>query len=226
MKQHAKYILVAVFLIAAVVNSKARLSSGTNYTYPVDKLTEGQSLGNSDAYITLDQKTDLLDDRKSVRHGLKESTNQTYYLLGWDLGVASSAGKEYAPVATTFSPAFQESELRSGNLTIRKTIFVPFENGYLRSAHFVLDVPDRAESGLTIRSHLFFPGGVKVKQKDFKGHTYVTASFNDGTVAVVWGSGSLRSLDTRLVADGSLELVTEYTWLPSSNNHEYALSFA
>src|SRR5215831_16579860 len=69
--------------------------AGLTYTYPSERLKTGQSLGNKFCYVTLDGKTDLLSDRTSVRYGLRESTNQRYYLLGWDLKVTTAAGEPF-----------------------------------------------------------------------------------------------------------------------------------
>ena len=67
--------------------------SVASYNYPVNRLGTGQSYGNQDCYVTLDGKTDIEGEQGSVRFGLRESTNQKYYLLAWDLSVAKTDGQ-------------------------------------------------------------------------------------------------------------------------------------
>ena len=163
---------------------------GLAYTYPVDKLTTGQSLGNADCYATLDAKTDVASDRSSVRFGLKESTNQAYYLAGWEVSLESSGGSPFTPFNTTFTPASQETELKRGELRITKQFFLPFENNYLRSAHFLLEALGPAKGNLVIRSRTVFPEGVKIERGDFKGHSYAAVQFPDGAMAVLWAAAA------------------------------------
>jgi hypothetical protein len=213
------------------------------YTYPVERLRIGQSLGNSQCYATLDAKTDLLSDRRSVRFGLRESTNQKYYLLGWEVNLTHD-GASLAAVRTTFSPVSQQSELESANVRVRKRFFLPFENGYLRSAHFLLGAADPAAGQFIIRSRVSLPQGVKVQQADYKGHQFLAAEYPEGAMGVLWGSESLRSFEVRQVeteedrADAltpplrgptgrrHAELVAEFVWQPAHSDQEFALSFA
>lgn len=64
--------------------------SNLNYTYPVNKLKWGHCYGNTYTYASLDAKTDLLSERTSGRYGLRESTNQRYYLFGWEVGLETA----------------------------------------------------------------------------------------------------------------------------------------
>src|SRR2546426_12371931 len=75
--------LAAVLLAGGTSLAAPKKISGINYSYPVDSLREGQSYGNEYCYVTLDGKTDVAGERRAVRFGLRESTNQKYYLLGW-----------------------------------------------------------------------------------------------------------------------------------------------
>jgi hypothetical protein len=138
-KQWLFVTVMAGVLSGWAVSSPAKTIDGVTYVYPVERLKIGQSLGNSNCYVTLDNKTDVRSDRNSARYGLRESTNQKYYLLGWDVSLVSADGAPARAVTTTFTPAYQESELAGGPAKFRKRFFVPFENGYLRSAHFLLD---------------------------------------------------------------------------------------
>src|ERR1035438_918698 len=94
--------------------------SGLSYTYAVERLKDGHSFGNKFCYVTLDGKTDLTSDRSTARYGLRESTNQKYYLLGWDVGVAVAGGESLAPRTTTFTPGSQETRLELGSQAVRK----------------------------------------------------------------------------------------------------------
>ncbi len=139
MLKRSLLLVVAVVALQGLENIfAAKAVHGLTYTYSVNQLKAGQSLGNRSCYATLDSKTDLLSDSSSVRFGLKESTNQTYYLIGWNVSLTSAEGGAFSPVNTTFTPASQETELNLGETTIRKKFFLPFENNYLRSAHFLI----------------------------------------------------------------------------------------
>src|SRR2546427_328449 len=81
--------LAAVLLAGGTSLAAPKKISGINYSYPVDSLREGQSYGNEYCYVTLDGKTDVAGERRAVRFGLRESTNQKYYLLGWNVHVAT-----------------------------------------------------------------------------------------------------------------------------------------
>ncbi|OLE83179.1 MAG: hypothetical protein AUG07_08680 [Acidobacteria bacterium 13_1_20CM_2_60_10] len=246
MLKRSLLLVVAVVALQGLENIfAAKAVHGLTYTYSVNQLKAGQSLGNRSCYATLDSKTDLLSDSSSVRFGLKESTNQTYYLIGWNVSLTSAEGGAFSPVNTTFTPASQETELNLGETTIRKKFFLPFENNYLRSAHFLFDAAGPSVKGLAIRSRTLFPEGVKIEQADYKGHSYAAVEYPDGAVAVLWGSSNLRSLETRqALAEGmnfgdlgaagqaatshrrNVELLTEFAWAPERDGRQFALSFA
>lgn len=242
-----RWLFMAVFssvLSCCVTFSLAKTVDGVTYVYPVDHLKIGQSLGNSNCYVTLDNKTDIWTDRTSVRYGLRESTNQKYYLIGWDVNLVSAEDARLPPLTTTFTPAYQESELEAGTAKVRKRFFVPFENGYLRSAHFLLDAASPSVGGLTVQSRIVFPDGVKVDQVSYNHHQYLRAQYPDGAVAILWGSSSLRSLHTRELpqeaatatvdavptskppAGQPVEALVEYAWNPGASDQPFGLSFA
>src|SRR5436309_1444368 len=172
-----------------------------NYTFPVERLKLGHSYGNKYCYVTLDAKTDVVSDRGSVRFGLRESINQTYYLLGWEVSVTTAGDKPLLPVRTMFSPAFQETTLERGGLAIRKKFFLPFENNYLRSAHFLLDASAAAAEEVLIRSRVLLPEGVHVEQAEHTGHKYLSIRFPDRSRGVIWGSGGLQSFKVQEVVE-------------------------
>ncbi len=240
---------VRLFLVIASVSmvtapSAGQTIEGLTYGYPTGRLRVGQSLGNSHCYATLDGKTDLLSHCSSVRFGLLESTNQKYYLLGWEVSLTDPSGAALTPVATTFTPTYQESELKSVNVTVRKKFFLPFESGYLRSAHSLLGATPPAAGPLLIRSRVLFPEGVKIEQADYQGHEFLAADYPEGARAVLWGSETLRSFEVRRVETGEerveasapplhaparrrhVELLAEFVWEPAHGKEEYALSFA
>jgi hypothetical protein len=189
-----------VAVISGVLSGGVAVSKtveGVVCVYAVGRLKIGQSFGNSNCYATLDSKTDVLGDRSSVRYGLRESTNQKYYLLAWEVALASPDGVEFAPDNTTFTPAYQESELVVGRVKGRKQFFVPFETGYLRSAHFLLDTAPPSATDLSIQPRIVFPPGAKVEQAEYRGYQYVIAEYPDGAVGILWGSDSLRAVHTR-----------------------------
>src|SRR5581483_4283426 len=153
MRKHLLFVTIVLVLMTGVPpSSAAKTINGLTYTYPVENLKLGQSLGNANCYVTLDNKTDLWNDYSSVRYGLRESTNQKYYLLGWDVALSGPDGTNLNAIDTTFAPAYQESHIAGGPWKIRKRFFVPFENGYLRSAHFILSANNPPSGLVRIRS--------------------------------------------------------------------------
>jgi hypothetical protein len=198
------------------------------YTYPVNHLGNGQSYGNQNCYVTLDGKTDIEGDRGSVRYGLRESTNQKYYLLAWDLSVTGGDGKHLAPTSTSFSPVSQTTAIVDGPLLVDKKFFVPIEAGYLRSAHFLLISNGKTGDPLVIQTEIWFPEGVRVETADYKGHRFLTAKYPDGDEAIVWGSDTLRTFtaDEKGKENKAVKANVEFAWTPTPANREYAVSFA
>ncbi|MEW5976488.1 MAG: hypothetical protein AB1898_11865 [Acidobacteriota bacterium] len=223
----------------------ARQVSGLTYTYPVERLKEGHSFGNQYCYVTLDGKSDIPSDRSTARFGLRESFDQKYYLLGWDVQVAESLGGRLTPQTTTFTPAYQQTELRSGNLLVQKTFFLPFENNYRRSAHFLFNSSEPADVTLEVRSRWLLPAGTTVTSSDFRGRQYLVVRYAHRPRAVIWSSGDLTRFASRKVvaeeekfgdmgpAGGSrlvrvenVELSAEYAWSAGSQEQSFGLSFA
>ena len=243
-------ILVAVLSIESALMAQcgvllaATEVSGLSYTYPVANIKEGHSYGNAFCYVTLNGRTDIPSDRSIARHGLRESTDQKYYLLGWQVEVVANGGDPLQAVRTTFTPAYQESELGEGEETIHKRFFLPFENNYLRAAHFLLRAEDSHQQDLVIRSRVLLPSGAKIEESDENGFRYLTIRYPGGAMAALWGSGGLRSFDVGetdsvgkqfgdLGPAGGFEpnpekdvlLTTDFKWTPSSTGPEYGLSF-
>src|SRR5579875_265426 len=206
----------------------AQSADKLTFTYRPDELKMGQSLGNDDCYVTLDNKTDLLSDRSSVRFGLRESINQRYYLLGWNVRVSVADGKPLLPLKTIFTPVYQESILEGRDISVRKQFFVPFENGYLRSAHFLFVATGGTGVGLVFYTHLVLPKNTKVRLAEYKGHKYLTLRYSDGGESILWGSQDLKSFSMSDDAAGAngINVFAAFDWTPAPPNREYALSFA
>ena len=218
--------------------------SGLRYTYAVERLKEGQSFGNKFCYVTLDGKTDLTSDRSTARYGLSESTNQKYYLLGWDVGVAISGGESLIPRSTTFTPGSQETRLELGSHAVRKRFFLPFENNYLRSAHFILESVGAPQQEFVVKTRITFPSGTRVEPLDYKGTKCLVVWFPDGSSALLWGSGGIQSSQGGeattegkqygdLGSAGGSEphreqavvINAEFKWTPTPDAREFGLSF-
>jgi hypothetical protein len=197
------------------------LSAATVYTKPVADLGSGQSLGNLNTYVTLDRETDVLDDQASVRHGFRESTNQRYYALGWSVAMETPAGAKAIPVDTSFHGAFQETSYRVGADIVRKQFFLPYEIGYSRAGHYLLERDSGSAGPLQVRSRLLLPAGSSVEQATFKGWKYALIRFPGEGFAVLWGSSSAAAFESKPVA-GAVEVLTKYEW---PEKEEFALSF-
>jgi hypothetical protein len=196
------------------------LLESLHYTYPVERLRWGHAYGNRYAYVTLDPKTDVMAEMRTVRKGLRESTNQRYYLIEWDVNAIGESGQPFVPVTTTFTPAYQETQLENDGTHAYKQFFLPFENNELRAAHFLLGSDGGARG---IQSRLVFPAGAGVSEADYKGHRYLRMDYADGSTGLVWGSSPLTAFTSREVADGQIEAHLEWTWPPDAP--EFGLSF-
>ena len=195
------------------------------YTYPAARLKWGHGYGNSYCFVTLDHKSDIMNDEGSLRRGIRESTNQRYYLLQWEVGFVGADGAEYVPLDTSMTPAYQQTTFRGGDGLVCKQFFLPFENNYLRAAHMLLERVN-GEDTPVIRSRALFPEGASVRRAEYRGQAYVEACFPDGTVAVLWGSSCACDFTLRPLTDGQTEVTTTYRWLPAAAGAQFALSFA
>ncbi len=227
-----KLVITMTALLGVVAGSleAETIKSGLGYHYPVDRLKWGHSLGNRNTYATLDGKTDLVNERGTVRKGLRESTNQQYYLLGWDVNLKSVEGKAYSFTDTRFLPVYQESFLKVEDQHASKKFFLPFENNNLRSAHFLFEVTGGLKEPLVIHSQVFLPNSVQVAQAEYKGHKYLELTYPDKTVAAFWGTGDIPSFRVSPVVIDSKEqeirLEFDSNWRASSNSRQSTLSFA
>ena len=193
-------------------------------TYPSHKLKWGHAFGNQHAFVTLDGKSDVLYDPGTVKQGLRESTNQRYYLLRWEVSLVGPAGAPWISQDTTFTPAYQRTILVSDHQAVDKTFFLPFENFWLRSAHFLLNACG-SNGAWTVRSTVLFPKGTSLRSESYKGHTYLAALHSDGTLAILWGTGGLSSLEIDPDHSLGVQVVVEFPWAAGPDRPEFGLSF-
>lgn len=211
MRSTPAFLLAALVLlgIAAAPSARARLV----YTWPVEKLGVGQSLGNTNTYVTLDRTTDVAGESSSgkySRNGFRESTDQRYYAWEWTLQVEEAAGERPKPVATSFHPAFQQTTYRLGAGGFTKTFFLPFETGYARAGHFLLERTSGELGTLLVRSVLLLPAGTVVEPASLRSWKYARIRYPGGGSAILWGAAGAR-IATRKTSRG-VELVARYAW--------------
>jgi hypothetical protein len=192
------------------------------YTLPVDRIGAGQSAGNLNTYVTLDRNTNVVDDPATVRRGFRESTNQRYYALAWSVETDGAKAVE-----TSFHPACQATSYRLGSGQVTKRFFVPFEIGYSRAGHFLLERSAPVAGVLRVRSRMLLPAGAVIEKTEFKGWKYPAIRLEGEGRAIVWGTTAAESIETRVLTaseykGGAVELVTTYTW-PAGV--EFGLSF-
>ena len=197
------------------------LHAATVYTRPVASLGSGQSFGNLNTYVTLDRNTNVLGDLASVRHGFRESTNQRYYALGWSVDVKPSGGGEPEPVDTSFYGAHQETSYRLGSAVITKKFFLPYEIGYPRAGHYLLERGTGSAGPLRVRSRLLLPAGSSIEQATLKGWKYALIRFPGEGTAILWGSTGTVVFESKPATD-AVEIQTEYEW-PEAE--DFSLSF-
>jgi glycogen debranching enzyme len=197
------------------------LSAATVYTTPVALLGSGQSLGNLNTYVTLDRETNVLGDPASVRHGFRESTNQRYYALGWSVAMEASTGAEATPVDTSFYGAHQETSYRVGAAVLRKRFFLPYEIGYSRAGHYLLERGSGSAGPLVVRSRLLLPPGSSVEQATMKGWKYALIRYPGEGAAILWGSTSAVAFESKPLAD-AVEVLTKYEW---PEGEDFSVSF-
>jgi glycogen debranching enzyme len=224
-------VTMTAMLWMAVGSLKAEtLKTGLGYAYPVERLKWGHSLGNRNAYATLDGSTDVVNERGTVRRGIRESTNQQYYLLGWKVILMSPEGKSIPLTDTRFFPVFQESLLKVGDQQVSKKFFLPFENNNLRSAHFLFEVPGGLKEPLVIHSQVVLPQSVQVSRAEYKRHKYLELTYPDKTVAAFWGTGDIQlfratPVETQL-KEPEIHLEFDTVWSAVPGNTQSTLSFA
>ncbi len=197
------------------------LAAATVYNRPVERLGSGQSRGNWHTYVTLDRQTDVLKDAASARRGFRESTNQRYYALGWTVEIQSASGEPAVAVDTSFYPAHQETSFRLGEARITKKFFLPFEIGYSRAGHYLLEREPGIAGPLRVRSRLLLPAGSAVEPASFNGWKYAAIRFPGEGVGILWGAAGAAAFESKPGKEYT-EVLTEYEW---SAGDAFALSF-
>jgi glycogen debranching enzyme len=76
-----------------------------------------------------------------------------------------------------------------------------------------------------VRSTILFPKETVVKTETYKDHVYLSALLQDGTLAILWGSGNLKSLEPKLDDEGTVRTIAEFPWPAGADWPEYGLSF-
>src|SRR5512141_1129768 len=88
-----------------------------HYSYPIDALSVGSSLGNPTAWAMLDPLTDL--------KGLWNAADNRYYAGDWTVTLEAE-GAFLEPTGAVFRPESQSTEFSGGKLRVEKTFFLPF----------------------------------------------------------------------------------------------------
>ncbi|RPH36113.1 hypothetical protein EHM92_05060, partial [bacterium] len=129
-----------------------------HYSYPIDTLSIGSSLGNPTAWAMLDPLSDL--------KGLWNAADNRYYAGDWTLSLEVQ-GVFLEPTGTIFTPESQMTAFSGGHLRVEKTFFIPFAAAgrssavpaFCRSAIMLIrafnDGP--GEKDVTCRHRLVFP---------------------------------------------------------------------
>ena len=87
------------------------------YSYPIDALFAGASLGNPTAWATLSPLSDL--------KGLWNAADNRYYVGEWIMTLAAE-DVILEPTGSVFTPGAQSTMLSGGHLRVEKTLFIPF----------------------------------------------------------------------------------------------------
>jgi hypothetical protein len=128
-----------------------------HYSYPVDTLTLGASLGNPTAWATLDPFTDL--------KGLWNAADNLHYAGEWTL-TFDVDGRSLGPAGTVFTPASQMTTFSGHGLRVEKTFFIPFAAAgrseppvFCKAAIMLIRVFNDGdeEQQITCRHRLVFP---------------------------------------------------------------------
>lgn len=106
-----------------------------SYSYDVEKLYPGCSLGNPEEYVCLDKLSNIL----SVWCPENE-----HYLGKLEIDFKID-GQTQKPLTTTFAPAYQYTEYSGEKVNLRKLAFIPYGYGYLRAAYIILLIKNESD---------------------------------------------------------------------------------
>jgi hypothetical protein len=214
--------LLSGFLALMAFFASSVTYGGPVYVRPSGQLSMGQSFGNRNAYVTLNRTTDLMGDSSTgpTGNGFRESTDQRYYLLQWRLEITSASGERAAPIDTTFYPAHQQTLYRLAAGRVSKSFFLPFETGYPRAGHYLLERGAGDLGIVRVRSTVLLPHGAAVQPSSVKGWNYVQIRYPEGGAAVLWAAASAQVYSSETPA--GIEVVADYEWV---KGQKFALSF-
>jgi glycogen debranching enzyme len=129
-----------------------------HYSYPVESLYTGSSLGNYYAFARLDEQTNL--------KGLWSSIDNQYYVGEWNIDLFIN-GKLLVPRDTLFYPESQTTIYSADAVTIKKQFFVPYlsehysrsEAAELRSGIMIVRIDNQSAKSVevAIRHRIVFP---------------------------------------------------------------------
>jgi glycogen debranching enzyme len=133
-------------------------SSAPAYTYPVDTLFTGSSLGNALAFARLDRETNLC--------GLWSSADNEFYVGRWHLDILHD-GLPLGAVETAVTPESQCTRFAGGGLRAEKQFFLPFlpemhnpqRAPELRSGMYIVRITNtgRSSARCTVHHSMIFP---------------------------------------------------------------------
>ena len=129
-----------------------------SYTYAVEDLFTGSSLGNQYSFARLDEQTNL--------KGLWSSSDNQYYLGEWTVEITAD-GMPLDPRTTCFFPESQSTDLVLKDVAARKFFFIPFAihgsaeitQAGMRMAIYTISLTNSSEATVEfgIRHALTFP---------------------------------------------------------------------
>jgi len=198
------------------------------YTYPIDKLKTGCSLGNYYLFARFDRESNL--------KGLWCADDNQFYVGEWNIDVEVD-GIIALPQTTEFLPESQSTIFRTSDVIIEKKCFLPFyldqeadrHAGEMHALIYFLKVTNLSKTGknIVIRSTVVFPGvhtdlftkqptndqgqkRVHIHQHD--GYCDITTSGNSNEARIIGSSHpwTLISMDER-------SLIMEYSCMTKGN---------
>lgn len=99
------------------------------YEYDVDKLWTGANYGNLEIFARTSAKSNL--------HGLWLSIDDQHYCGKWRINFYVE-GEQLEATKTIFHPAHQTTIYKGSSISISKTFFLPYGDGFKRAAYFIL----------------------------------------------------------------------------------------
>lgn len=198
------------------------------YTYPIDKLPTGCSLGNYFLFARFDRESNL--------KGLWCAEDNQFYIGEWNIDVEVD-GVIAIPQSTEFLPESQSTIFRASDVIIEKKCFLPFYTDQEADLHademhaciYFLTITNLSstEKSIVIRNTVVFPGvhsGLFTKQPlddqvqklvhihQHDGYCEIKTSGNPNEARIIGSSHpwTLSSMDDR-------SLIMEYSFMIKGN---------